>query len=663
MKRKILSLICVFGFLLPAMAFSDQENARDTQATELEEVVVTAARSEEAVEEVNASVTVLDEQEIRMSPARDLGDLLAEENIGHIQKTPGNLTSLGIRGFRTSATGNDLQGKVLILLNGRRAGTGNLAKIMTRNIERIEIIRGPASVQYGSAAVGGLVNVITKQGRKEPSFFVEGNLGSFGHEEAAAGFSGKVNGFDFSGTVSRSTRDDYDTADDEEYNNTAYDEKENISLNLGYEFLPENRIGVIYTDFDANEIGAPYYLSSNDLDDYSDKSNESLDFIYDGQTRDGLFSWKARYFTGEDESTFVDPVASNPGGIDTGIPTETETDHEGAQAQLTWNPGQYRLTAGVDWINYEIEQAYKPNKTEYDNPSWFLLGKAKYFEDRLILSGGLRYDDYEVEIREGQGRTEDDDNVSPKIGASYFILDNLKIRANYGQGFRMPAARELAGDYSSWGLPYRGNPDLDPEESDTYEIGLDWYHKAFDASLTYFYTDFEDKIETVSTAGGATSWENLGEATVSGFEGKFSYDLAALWNLNWKIKPYVNFTYLTEYEDDETGEDLKYVSDLLLSYGLSVSDFDGFSMRLNFTHTGEQDVDDYETGGYPTPVVEKDKYAVASLTMEKRILDFNEYGDLALRGEIHNLLDRDYSYVKGYPMPGRNFVVGLRYEY
>ena len=99
--------------------------------------------------------------------------------------------------------GNDLEGYVLILLNGRRAGTGNAAKIMTKNIERIEILRGPASVQYGSAAMGGVVNVITKQGKDKPTAFVEGVLGSFEHEEGSIGFSGQVNGFDFSGSYLR----------------------------------------------------------------------------------------------------------------------------------------------------------------------------------------------------------------------------------------------------------------------------------------------------------------------------------------------------------------------------------------------------------------------------------------------------------------------------
>lgn len=663
MKKWNRFLICISVLLwAPGLVWA-QEGPTTQSPARLDEVVVTATRSEEPVQEVNANITVLNEEEIKMSPARDLGDLLAEKNIGHIQKYPGSLTSIGIRGFRTESMGNDLQGKVLILLNGRRAGTGNVAQIMTKNIERIEIIRGPASVQYGSAAIGGVVNVITKQGSEEPSFFAEGKLGSFGHAEGSAGFSGKLNSFDFSGTASRSTRDDYDTADGDKYKNTGYDDKESISLNLGYEFMPNNRLGLIYTDFEANHVGAPYYLSANDLDDYSNKSNESVDFIYEGASHKGVFSWKIRYFTGKDETTFFDPIASNPGGWDDGIAGETETDYRGAQAQLTWNPGNYSLTAGTDWTNYKVEQYYKPNKTEYDNPSYFVLGKAKYLENRLILSGGLRYDDYEVEIKGDQGSKEKDDHITPRIGIAYFLADGLKIRTNYGQGFRMPSARELAGDYTDWGFPYKGNSDLDPEKSDTYEFGFDWYHKAFEASATYFYTDFKDKIEPTVGTDWVQTWENLGEATISGIEGNFSYDIGSLWNWEWRVKPYIGFTYLTEYEDKETGEDLKYTSDLLLSYGLSVSDFDGFSMRLNFTYTGKQDIKDYESAAFPSPVIEKGGFTVADLSIEKRIFNISDYGHVTMRGEIQNVLDKDYAYIKGYPMPGRNFALSLKYTY
>ena len=210
---------------------------------------------------------------------------------------------------------------------------------------------------------------------------------------------------------------------------------------------------------------------------------------------------------------------------------------------------------------------------------------------------------------------------------------------------------------------YYGNPDLDPAESNNYEVGLDWYHEAFNASLTYFYTDWEDKIEVEQTGPFSYTYKNIGEATVSGFEGSLSCNLGQLLKLHWKIKPYLNFTYLTEYEDENENVDLHNVSDMLLSYGVFLSDYNGFSMKLNLAYTGEQDVEDYESGIYPTPVIEKGGFTVASLSVRKRLLEFNDSGDLSLNGAIQNLFAKDYAYIKGYPMPGRSFEMGLEYRY
>jgi vitamin B12 transporter len=276
MKKWISVLIPLALLAFPNFSLAEKEKKDSQSLTTLDEVVVTAGRVKEKKKDITTNVTIINKDQIKDSSAKDLGDLLAENGIGHIQKYPGALTSFGIRGFRTEAHGNDLEGYVLVLINGRRAGTGNAAKIMTKNIERIEIIRGPASVQYGSAAMGGVVNVITRQGKEKPSIFIEGMIGSYKYKEGGVGFSGKHKGFDFSGSFTTGSMDDYKTGDGEEYYNTGYDHKDSCSINLGYEFLPKNRIGVIYNYFDADHVGNPGYISTNDLDDYNDSNNYSI---------------------------------------------------------------------------------------------------------------------------------------------------------------------------------------------------------------------------------------------------------------------------------------------------------------------------------------------------------------------------------------------------
>ncbi len=178
MYRGLLGVL--LGLVVCGSAFAAEP---ELMSAVMDEVVVTAGRVVEKVQDQTVSVTIINAEEIAASPARDLGDLLAEKGIGYIQKNPGALTTVAIRGFRTNAQTSDLLGYSLVLLNGRRAGTGNMAMILTRDVERIEIVRGPGAVQYGSAAMGGVINIITRQGAGPLSAKVFGGVGSFGFVE------------------------------------------------------------------------------------------------------------------------------------------------------------------------------------------------------------------------------------------------------------------------------------------------------------------------------------------------------------------------------------------------------------------------------------------------------------------------------------------------
>ncbi|MCI5133243.1 MAG: TonB-dependent receptor, partial [Candidatus Electrothrix sp. EH2] len=275
----------------------------------------------------------------------------------------------------------------------------------------------------------------------------------------------------------------------------------------------------------------------------------------------------------------------------------------------------------------------------------------------------LRQDWYEVEVEEPAGRSTDTDNLTPKVGLSWMVTKQLKLRAQYAQAFMIPSANQLAAEFDSFGSKVVGNPDLDPETSSTYEAGMDYSRNSFRAGFTYFQTDFEDKIVTDYLADGSKTWKNLGDAAISGIEGEFSYDLGMPMGWAWELRPYFNMTLLTEFEDESTGEDLRYVSGTTLSAGLVVSDGDGIFCRLNVAHAGEQEVEDWESGTYPTPVVELDASTVTNLTASWRFYEDDHLGAFTLRGEINNLFDQEYAYVKGYPMPGQSLFASLRWEY
>jgi len=358
----------------------------------------------------------------------------------------------------------------------------------------------------------------------------------------------------------------------------------------------------------------------------------------------------------------MDPTVSNPDGWDDGVDSWRETENQGAQAQLTAGFGNAQLTAGMDWADYDIEASWNPSNTSYENLAGFLLGKVKLIQERLILSAGLRYDTYEVEVIAPAGNTEDDTHFTPNAGISFLLTDMIKLRAGYSQAFVMPSADHMAADYSTFGTNYVGNPDISPETSETWEGGVDLFYRSLSSSLTYFYTDFEDKIERVTLPNGDRSWDNLGKAKIAGFEGNLSFDIGDFFGWNFEVRPFVGFTFLTDYEDRETGDDLLETSDMTASYGVMVSDFKGFNARLNFAYYGKKTITDYESG-WPYQDIKADDFTIADFTISKKLLSSARCGSLTLDTAINNLFDKDYAFVKGYPMPGRSFYVGLRYDF
>jgi len=661
MKKKIQAALVLVVMTTPVLTMAGPEKDKQPIETTLDEVVVTASRSAEQKRDVSASITVINSEELRHSGSNNVGDLLAEKGVGHIKKYPGSLTSIGIRGFRTESHGNDLQGHVLILLDGRRAGTGNVAKLLTKNVERVEIVRGPGAVQYGSAGMGGVVNIITRQGDGK-SLFVDGGIGSFGEEEVSLGGTALVDNLDFSGSVTYRSWDDYTTATGDRYTNTAIDSETGISANLGYSFAESHRLGLVFNRFNADNAGSSSYFSNPDLDDSTDKENYSLDLKYTGSSSSGQYQWLARYFRGQDENSWLDPVASDPSGYDNGVASTSITDQMGAQLQMTGSFGPATVTGGLDWLDYEVENSWNPKKTTYNNPALFLLAKSSLLNDKLIAHLGLRHDWYEVEVKEPVGTSEDQSNFTPSLGLTWLLTDNLKLRAQYAQGFRMPSAKELAYDLTSSGRHYVGNPNLDPEKSKTYEGGADFAQNGLSVSLTYFYTDFEDKIVEDVLPNGDNSWQNLGDATIAGLEGELSYDIGVPLQWDWEVRLYLSSTVLTDYEDDSTGEDLQYISGTNYSTGLVLDNGSGLACRLNAAYTGSQGAVDYESG-WPYQDIKMASFTVVDFTTSILLLEDERNGSLTLRNEVCNLFNEEYAYVKGYPAPGRSFFMGLRWDY
>nr|WP_320012191.1 TonB-dependent receptor [uncultured Desulfobulbus sp.] len=648
-------LFCALGlipFVVPGV------HAADAQVVAQETMVVTAGRVLEKKENVTTNITVFTEEDIDNLGVNDVGDILRKEGFV-VREYPNSQTSVGMRGFNSDSMGRELNSYILILVDGRPAGSVNLEQMSTDSVERIEVIRGPGSVQYGTRAMGGVINVITKKGKKGVHGSLETTLGSWEYDKQRIQVSGASEMFDASLSASRSNQDDYDTGSGARYYNSGYDSKDNINFNLGFTPVENHRLGLVYSHNDHNGVGSPNYLSANDLDDYVENKQDNYDFTYDGQDSEGFLQWKARYYRVNDDYQNYDPTVYG------GAPSYfKEVDKQGAQAQMTAKWDFLQLTGGVEWNDHEITNSYSFNNrpSTYENKAGFLLAKTFLFDDKLIFSAGSRYDDFTVEG--DQGESVSDENISVSIGAVYKIIPGLSVRANYAEAFKMPTPDELFmyDDYSAWGYGiYAGNEDLEPESSETYELGVDYSQGSFTAGLTWFHTNFENKISTVYNAlTNVTKYENIEGATFEGFEGSLQVDVGEIFDWNFELVPYVNFTAMTKYEDDSTGMDLKYVPDYNVSWGFRFAhEAWGFSSRLNCVYYGEQNIDDYEGTGART----LGKNTVVDLSFIKKLYTFDQYGELSLKGEIANIFDEDYALVQGYPSPGRSFYASLNYSF
>ncbi|MCG8470822.1 MAG: TonB-dependent receptor, partial [Desulfobacterales bacterium] len=321
----------------------------------------------------------------------------------------------------------------------------------------------------------------------------------------------------------------------------------------------------------------------------------------------------------------------------------------------------FGLTTGVDWLKYDITSTYAPQSSTYTNAAGFALGKMKLMDKKWVLLAGGRFDYYDVEIHKGQGSDEDDADFNPSLGVVYNASKTLKFRASAAEAFRMPSAAELAGDFNvEKDGKYKGNPNLKPEKSQTFELGVDYTPGNLKTQLTLFTTQYDNKI-TSDPKQGYTTYKNLDEATTRGVEGEVSYAFADILGV-WELRPYVKATWLFKAEDAATGEDLKYNSDLNLSGGVALTDLDGFSADLSASHQSRQDVykwnPDYTRSEATLPSV-----TVVNFTMSKRILECDGLGSLSLKGEVKNLFDEDAAYVLGYPIAGRRFFAGVSWAY
>ncbi len=529
--------------------------AQEAPVVPLDTVVVTATRQPEPRSRIAGTVQVIEEETILRSTARNLTDLLAENAVGFFSEWSPGQTSLNIRGGATDGQGRDFRSGVLVLVNGRRAGTANLSKLSPAEVQRIEIIRGPASVAYGSQAIGGVINLILRDGRNAPGGFVEGAAGSWGLFDGRARIGGAdARGIDYYLGLSGGQRDNHRVGGGARLGNTDW-ERRSVAGAIGGDLGALGHLGLsARTDgiYDAGFRGSAWNLFNGD-----DRTNMSADLVLNGTTPGGALSWNLQGYLVRDEDDFRYNSPIQRGA--TGGPTpgtlldvnRRQLDIAGARLQPVvrlWAGASALLGLDVEtsWLSSERTRIAAPggpsgqvppmdNDGTDRNLGLYAELSQRLLEDRLTLRGGVRRTegttsfDATPNLALQRTREAEYDATTYSLGASYRVSEPLVLRVNTATGFRAPTATELAADFTALGGGrIFGNPGVRPETNRQYEIGAALFLPGSRFDLALFENRIEDRITTRLRPGVANTSDyanNPGDVIVRGVEAQAELDL------------------------------------------------------------------------------------------------------------------------------------------
>lgn len=528
----------------------------------LDEMIVTANRAASPLASAVGTVQIIDEETIANSSGASLTDLLEENAVGFFSQWSGGQTSINIRGVNTDGQGKDFKSGVLVLMNGRRAGTANLSKLSLDQVQRIEIIRGPASVAYGSQAMGGVINILTKSGRTVDGGSASITYGSSDLGRIASEYGGEFGGVKAYAGVSGMHRGDIDAGDGGgKQRNTEVNHRGALAA-FGFD-LPENRtLDLTLRTDGVYDTGFPG--SSWDLDNNEDRFNQSFDLAFNGGVPLANADLSAQLYGFRDIDDFR--WGSEVGGYDSDA-NRRELRALGMRLtpRFTLAEGT-ALAFGLDTEYSQLRNARfrvaNSGSTSSQTPPY------DNNQDDLLLGGYAEltqaYDENRGEVRVGGRYTRDQLSLEStpylnlgadtdteqtftggtySIGTAYRALPWMKLRTSLATGFRAPTATELAGEFASVLTPNAvtyGNPDLKAETNRQYEIGFTVTppHSFIDVAL--FDNTIDNRISSVvtDTNGTATSsddtsrYENSsGDARIRGIEVQAQYDAAPVLGL------------------------------------------------------------------------------------------------------------------------------------
>jgi vitamin B12 transporter len=635
-------------FLLVNFSFSVTTAYAEEEPLELNELLVSAALEPVSAADVASSVTVITREQIEQRQVKYLSELLRDVPGFAVSQSggPGTLTQVRVRGAEAN--------QLLVLMDGVRANdpaSGDEFQFQfasTANIERIEIIRGPQSAIWGTDALAGVINIIRRKNVEEDYLAASAEYGSFNSLDLALdggtswenlSLSGGLSYMDTNGTnISRQGVED--------------DGADNTTANVVLEWAAHDSWTLLFSGLHVD--------ASSDFDDF-DNFTTGLPVDADRETRadrdylKGEARWKpadsawngtlTAAWQDTDNRNFADGVWDSA--------TSANTLEFRARASVLLGDreaGNHRLSFALDQEDVDFSQrgiAFPwgdPNQDQsYDVTGFAGEYVGKPTESFSWTING-RQDDY----------SDFDDVFTWQLAASQRLGESLRLRASAGTGSKAPTFIERFGFYPDF---FTGNPDLKPETSKGWELGMEWdlLEQSLVLGAAWFDQQLEDEIDGFvfdPATGSFTAANKSGDSERQGLELTASGQLAESFSLN------ASYTYLDANEITASGERVEearrpqHMASLNANYTFAA---ERGNLNLNINYNGEQLDNFFPPPFFAPEQVELDDFILVDFAASWKLTD-----RLELTGRISNLFDEEYEEILGFARPGRAVYAGLR---
>ncbi len=610
--------------------------AQGDEQSELQTIVVTATRIPTPQLELGSSVTVVTAADIDARQERTFADVLKDIPGLNVVQTggPGAETSVFMRGTNSNHTKVFIDG-IDVSDPSNATGAFDFGQLLTQDIARVEVLRGPQSGLYGSDAIGGVINIITKSGSGPAQFTGAIEGGSFSTFNQAGTASGSVGGFNYSASVSHyhagaTPVTPLDLLQPGEARNDDYDDNLTLTTKLGYQFTPDFDIGLVgrYTDIQLRDTGEDYlpplYLGSPAAEQTTTATDEYA-------TR---LTAHLRSFDDVLEQTLG--LAFSHDSTDTVVPQTPAALNTGDRLKADWQ-GNIKLASTetlVAGAEYEHDAIDEPIEADAHVSSGYAELQSQIGE-HWFSALNVRYDD---NSRFGSRTTY-------RFAPAWVIAESdTKLMASIGTGFKAPTLSQLFQSYPGFG--FFANPNLLPETSTGWDAGFEqgFAQHTLRIGATYFYNRIHDLID-----GNAdeTSWVNIGRATTSGVESFISYQPLPQLTLR------ADYTF-TEAYDDVLNQELLRRPKNKGNFIATWQPIEALKLNLDVLSVGtwtdvsrDGSISGLDAPGYTTVNL------AASFAINARISVF---------GRIDNLLDRRYQNPVGFLQPSLGAYAGIKLQ-